>query len=189
MAGAALKDSVNSKMIVFQEARLVEHRSDLLDINVEYATWVASELNRGFQISLTAALGMSVPDYMDSVLGEVCGDTPPAGIFYLLKVGGQIAGMCGLRQVRAYTGEVKHFYVRPGYRGLQLGQRMVQRLIEDARAFGYRKLLIDTAPFMTSAHRIYAAAGFVDCLPFSPAETPEPMHTACRGWRVMERDI
>lgn len=174
------------QLIIFQEAGVAEHRVELLNINVEYAMWVASELDRSFQISLEAALGMSMPDYIESALDKICGDMPPEGIFYLLKVGGQIAGMCGLRKLRDDAGEIKRVYVRPGRRGMHLGERMVQQLIDDARTFGYKRLLIDTAPFMKSAHRIYEAAGFVDCPPYEEAETPEALHN---NWRFMEREI
>lgn len=76
--------------------------------------------------------------------------------------------------------------MRPGHRGLQLGERIVQRLIDDAHVFGYKRLLIDSAPFMKSAHRLYEAAGFVDCPPFQEAETPEALHA---NWRFMEREV
>lgn len=100
-------------MIVFQEARIAEHRADLLDINVEYATWVAAELDKSFQIPLEAALGMPMPAYIDSALDKICGDRPPDGLFYMLKVGGRIAGMCGLRKVREDAGEIKRVLCAP----------------------------------------------------------------------------
>jgi GNAT superfamily N-acetyltransferase len=90
--------------------------------------------------------------------------------------------MGGLRRVSDGVGEIKRIYVPKAVRGAGVGVRILDRLIEDARSFGYRELVLDTGPFMTSAHRLYEAAGFVDIPAYADAEVPEALH---HDWRFM----
>ena len=66
--------------------------------------------------------------------------------------------------------ELKRVYVRPAFRGLGLGRLVVDYLIGEARALGYRSIQLDSADFMTEAHGLYRGAGFVDRAAY-PAET------------------
>ena len=54
--------------------------------------------------------------------------------------------------------------------------------MDDARSFGFRELVLDTGPIMTSAHRLYEARGFIDSMPYPEAKVPQPLH---HGWRFM----
>lgn len=47
---------------------------------------------------------------------------------------------------------------------------------------GYREVILDTGPFMTSAHRLYEAAGFLDIPAYAEAEVPQALH---HDWRFM----
>ena len=62
-------------------------------------------------------------------------------------------------------------YVGPEFRGMQIGQQMAARLIEAARAAGYRVMRLETTTFMKSAVALYGALGFVKCEPYY--EIPE----------------
>ena len=173
--------------ISFKQAHLTEDRDALLEINIEYASWVAAEMEKTFHVSMGALVGSSsVPDYISRVLDKICGEEPPSGVFYLLKVGGKISGMGGLRRIGEGVTEIKRIYVRKEHRGRRLGERIVQRLLNDARAFGYKKVLLETGPFMKPAHPIYEAAGFLDRGPYPEAEVPQLFHS---HWRFMEQDI
>jgi GNAT superfamily N-acetyltransferase len=148
--------------ISFTQANLAEDRDALLDINVEYGSWVTSEIEKTFHLSIEALLGSSVPEYISGALDKICGEKPPSGVFYLVEVGGKVSGMGGLRRLGDGVAEIKRIYVREESRGRRLGETILQRLLNDARDFGYKKVLLDTGPFMKSAHRIYEAAGFLD---------------------------
>ena len=170
----------------FTLADPVVHREAVVDISIEYVSWVTNEVERSFGISPRALVGMDVAEYVSSALHKICGEPPPLGAFYLVHVDGDLAGMGGLRRIGDSVVEIKRLYVRPGYRGLNLGRSLLQRLLADAREFGYRKIYLDTAPFMQPAQRIYEAAGFVDREPYEGAETPPALHFA---WRFMERAV
>jgi GNAT superfamily N-acetyltransferase len=168
----------------FTPATPVDHRDALLALNVEYLTWLSAAIDVHFGINSQAASGMTVTEYVSSVLDTICGESPPRGIFYLVEVEQQVAGMGGLRWLRPGVAEVKRVYVRPAYRGMRVGAAIVRRLLDDARAFGYERVKLDTAPFMYTAQKLYEGLGFVDCAPYEETEVPEMFHPS---WRFMER--
>ncbi len=85
---------------------------------------------------------------------------PPEGRLYLARWDGEAAGCAGLRKLDENRCELKRLYVRPAFRGRQIGEALLRRLIEDARAIGYRQMLLDTLPFMGSALGLYRRFGF-----------------------------
>lgn len=87
---------------------------------------------------------------------------PPGGRLYLAYCDQQLAGCIALRQLDARRCELKRLYVRPQFRRQHIGSILVDRLISDARAIGYEKLLLDTFPFLDTAIRMYRKRGFRD---------------------------
>ena len=96
----------------------------------------------------------------------------PAGRLYLALAEGQGVGCIALRRLDDERCEMKRLYVRPAYRGSGLGGELVRRVIDDARAIGYRHMLLDTLPSLQSAVRMYRALGFYDipCYNDSPVD-------------------
>ena len=85
---------------------------------------------------------------------------PPDGRLLLATHDGHTVGCVALRRHDAETGEIKRLYVRPGFRGLRIGQRLVATVMDAAREVGYRRLVLDSHASMTKAHEIYEAVGF-----------------------------
>ncbi len=73
----------------------------------------------------------------------------------------------GLRRALAaarHYGEVKRIYVRPEARGRKIGQVILRRLEEEARACSALPLLrLETGIHQPEALGLFAAAGFVPC--------------------------
>lgn len=90
----------------------------------------------------------------------------PRGVLFLARVDGSAAGCVGLRPLDATTCEMKRLFVRPEYRGLGLGRKLANRLVEAARSLGYRRMRLDTVPSMTTALALYRSMGFVETAPY-----------------------
>lgn len=84
--------------------------------------------------------------------------------------------MGGLRRSSANLAELKRIYMRPAFRGLRPGERILRRLLTDAGTFGFERACLESGPFMKAAHRIYESANFVDRLPYGEAEVPVEFH-------------
>lgn len=86
----------------------------------------------------------------------------PDGRLYLACWNGVPAGCIGLRKIDRENCEMKRLYVRPEFRGKQIGARLIQKIIEDAKEIGYSHMLLDTLPFLESALHIYKKHGFYE---------------------------
>ena len=170
----------------FVVADPVQHRDILLTLNIEYVGWVFREIERTFGASVQDITGLSLRQYVARNLPKVFGEGPSQNIFYLLQVGDDIAGMGGLRFLRPGVAEIKRLYVRPAYRGRNLGKHALERLLSDAHVLGYERVCLDTGNFMKAAHRLYEAHGFHDCAAYAGVEVPAAFH---EGWRFMERMV
>ena len=105
----------------------------------------------------------------------------PYGRLYLAYCDEKPAGCVGLRKIDDKTCEMKRLYVRPEFRGRQIGGLLVGQIVSDAKEIGYSHLLLDTLPFLQSAIRLYKKAGFYEI----PCYNNSPMNTSI----YMELDL
>ncbi|MEK6797466.1 MAG: GNAT family N-acetyltransferase [Planctomycetota bacterium] len=85
---------------------------------------------------------------------------------------GDFIGCIALRKIGEGVCEMKRLYVRPQARGHGVGQFLVERLLREARAIGYAKILLDTLDRMQTAIAIYRSFGFKECAPYSYHPVP-----------------
>lgn len=98
----------------------------------------------------------------------------PAGRLYIAFYNGELAGCIGLRKLDDANCEMKRLYVRPAFRGKQIGGKLIQQIVKDAKEIGYSHMLLDTLPFLESALRMYKALGFYEI----PCYNDSPMNTS-----------
>ena len=112
----------------------------------EYADWLKVDLCfQGFERELAELPG----DYAS-----------PDGRLLLAWHHEMPVGCIALRRFDASRGEVKRLYVRPEARGRRTGWRLVEQVIAEAKAIGYRRLVLDTLPQMGEARSLYRSFGF-----------------------------
>jgi putative acetyltransferase len=109
-------------------------------------------------------------------------DTPPESIhmmdaaalshpdiwFYVMRQAGEPIGMGAFKRIDASHAEIKSMHVLTEFRGHGLSRRMLDHLVAEARAAGFRRLSLETGvqPTFVAARALYAKAGFRDCPPF-----------------------
>jgi len=97
---------------------------------------------------------------------------PPEGRLYLAFIDGGLAGCIALRPLQENNCEMKRLYVRSQFRGRDLGRSLANKVIEDARQIGYRKMFLDTMSTMKTAQALYSSLGFREISPYcyNPAD-------------------
>jgi GNAT superfamily N-acetyltransferase len=97
---------------------------------------------------------------------------PPGGRLALATIEGEPAGCAALKRFDEARCEAKRLYVRPKFRGTGLGRALLDWILAEARAAGYRELLGDTMPVMRQALDMYRRMGFENTGPYAPDPTP-----------------
>lgn len=107
----------------------------------------------------------------DEELAGLPGDyAAPRGALLLARVDGKLAGCCALRPLDAAdypnAAEMKRLFVRKAFRGLGLGRRLAEAILDAARQAGYACVLLDTLDDMEAARALYGDLGFEDIPPY-----------------------
>ncbi len=173
--------------IVFRPARLPDDAALLIDLNSEYLEFVFAGVAARFGVALADIFpGGDIRAYVPGQLPKTLGPGPPESLFYILEDAGQPIGMGGLRRVRDGVAEMKRVYVRETARGRGLGRLLIDRLIADARRFGYGQMLLDTAPTLETAIALYLRLGFAPISAYPEVEVPAIMHP---NWVFMAKTL
>jgi GNAT superfamily N-acetyltransferase len=140
------------------DAAAIRHASGTRDVALaralfeEYAAWLAVDLCfQGFAQELATLPGAYAPPH-----GRLLLAGPPDDAYACIA----------LRPLAEGVGEVKRLFAQPRARGQGWGRRLVDAVIAEARAIGYRELKLDTLERMGEARALYAAVGFRACAPY-----------------------
>jgi len=131
---------------------------------------LARELFREYQRSLN--IDLCFQDFENELAGLPGEYAPPFGRLFLLYEEKNLAGCVALRRIDDQTCEMKRLYVRPDFRGRQLGKRLTEAVIDESRIIGYKKMKLDTLPIMTTAITMYRSLGFKPTPPYRNNPVP-----------------
>ncbi|MGO9310308.1 MAG: GNAT family N-acetyltransferase [Spirochaetia bacterium] len=138
---------------------MVEYRTDLPE-DLSAARDLFEEYGRSLGIDLSF-------QGFDAELASLPGKyAAPQGAVIVARFDGRPCGCVALRRIDESTCEMKRLYVRPGYRGLRIGEELATRIMEAAAARGYAAIRLDTLPTMTPAVALYRSLGFQEIAPY-----------------------
>lgn len=92
--------------------------------------------------------------------------TAPEGELLAAVENNKVVGMVAYHRHSDVRCEMKRLYVKPEYRGMKLGEKLVEEIIEHARKAGYKEMVLDTVIPLKTAIRLYQKAGFQECGPY-----------------------
>jgi putative acetyltransferase len=92
--------------------------------------------------------------------------SPPGGRLLLATYGAEISGCAAFRRMTSDICELKRMYVRPEFRGKQIGWQLANTLIQAAREAGYSLMRLETTKYLKKATALYSAVGFRTCQPY-----------------------
>jgi len=124
---------------------------------------------RGLFLEYEAWLGLKLcfQNFDEEVAGLPGRYAKPDGRLFLAFVDENLAGCIALRKLEDGVCEMKRLFVREDFRGRQIGNILIEKLIEEAAKIGYEKMRLDTyAPKMAKAVKLYQSHGFREIPPY-----------------------
>lgn len=133
-------------------------------------------------LALESPLGPDLALLMQRHTADMHADTPPESIhmmdasqlagpgiwFFVMREEGEPIGMGAFKRIDESHAEIKSMHVLAEVRGRGLSRRMLEHLVDAARAEGFTRLSLETGvqPTFVAARALYANAGFTECAPF-----------------------
>lgn len=104
-------------------------------------------------------------------------------VYFVIENKGQIIGGAGVSHLENEANticELQKMYFLPEARGIGLGTQMMEKCLQSARDFGYKKCYLETMPNMEDAQKLYQKVGFEYlCNPLGNTG-----HTSCPVWMI-----
>lgn len=160
-----------------RDAKLPEDRESVERLWLAYLGWGNDGLEARYGFRLP------VQEAVERDLAAVAKFQPPAGRLVLAFSGGDAVGTAAMQHIARGTAEIKRMYVEPVQRRSGLGGAMLDALVATAGEGGYERIRLDSPDFMTAAHALYRARGFVDIEPYAESEIPDEYKS---HWVFME---
>lgn len=91
---------------------------------------------------------------------------PPDGCLLLAKYCEETVGCVALEKLNKSICQMKRLYVKPKFRGLKIGRKLAECVIENARKIGYERIRIHTITALEKANRLYKSLGFIKIIPY-----------------------
>jgi GNAT superfamily N-acetyltransferase len=80
--------------------------------------------------------------------------------FWVVEDASEIVGCFGIESHGTEDTELRRMYLDKAYRGMGIAQRMIEQAQAEARAIGFKKMILSTAEIQRSAVKFYRKNGF-----------------------------
>ena len=87
-------------------------------------------------------------------------ENPAGGEIWVVEAGDRIAGFIALVRINPQTAQLRWFLIEPEFRGLGLGQRLMDTLMEFCRQQNYQHIFLWTFQGLDAARHLYEQYGF-----------------------------
>ena len=134
--------------VTIEIAQSVDDIAAVKAIFLEYMGFIENFLGESLNFQGTEKEFTDFPNTYDALL--------------LAKVNNAPVAACGLKPFKPGICELKRLYCRPNGRGHQLGLRLTEATITEARRQGYAEMYLDTDRGLTHANAVYEGLGFQD---------------------------
>ena len=161
-------------------ANKYQHAWQIRELFLEHLQWANAKVKEKFQITFNTAT------MLETDMKELDKFMTPLGRLLLVYSGNHLAGIACLKALTPDIGEIKRMYVCPGNREQGLGRALLSRLLEEANQIGYKRVRLDSAPFMTEAQNLYQTTGFTEIEAYEGNEVPKELHG---HWIFMENAL
>ncbi|UWY28330.1 GNAT family N-acetyltransferase [Flavobacterium sp. TR2] len=142
---------------------------------------VASLIRSVFDEMEIPKVGTAYEDpYLDLMFEEY---NKPQSVYFVVENEGEIVGCAGIAPLENGDPEIcelQKMYFLPQTRGLGIGTQMMEKCLEQARVFGFKKCYIETMPFMNAAQKLYKKSGFE----YLDAPMGCTGHNSCPVWML-----
>ena len=142
----------------------IDHAVSATDIKI------VSDLFREYEQSL--GVDLCFQGFEEELAGLPGAYAPPRGRLLIARDDQRAVGCVALRALGDDLCEMKRLYLRPGLRGRGVGRMLAERIMDEARAIGYRTMRLDTLPMMQDAIAMYERLGFQRIAPYYSNPVP-----------------
>lgn len=125
-------------------------------------------------LELSDAYAASLYPAESNHMVEVASLEKPEVSFFVARNGTQVVGCCALVEAGDGTAEIKRMFVDEAARGLKLGKRLMDAVLERARICGIAAIRLETGIYQPAAIGLYHAYGFVEIEAFGDYK-PDPL--------------
>jgi putative acetyltransferase len=141
----------------------VTYRASVIDEDDPRKADVRALLERHLEF----ALGQTPPEHAFALDSD--GLIDPAITFFSYRADGRLLGIGAIKRLGPDHAEIKSMHTAEAARGRGVGRSMLTRLLEVARARGFRRVSLETGTTAAfgPARMLYQSAGFVPCGPFA----------------------
>ncbi len=168
----------------YMETRIIQatagNFNEVQMLFLEYMHWANSLLDQTYGVKF------DVDSMVAEDMQKISKFMPPKGRLLLCYADQTLAGIACLHDSGMGFGEIKRMYVRPEFRKQGLGRALLNQIIDEAGLIGYDCLRLDSARFMTDAHRLYHSLGFQEIDAYEGSEIPKEYQSM---WIFMEKTL